>query len=438
MSARRHATSRTATKRAVAAAKAASGLYDRSREILDAVDEKGIVAMACDVVNLCTPTGEELDMARYLRAAWEGMGLRVDWQEVEDDRPNVVATWKGSGAGKRLMFNGHMDTSNSGREAFLTGIGYKPQAVVKNGMIYGLGIYNMKGALVCYTHAVKALQQAGVRLAGDVLLAGVVGEIEKAQVGQEFRGAQYRGYGVGSHYLVTHGVIADACILGEPTDMQMVLGHYGSLWVRIVTRGIYVHTAFAVGKQEQSSVRRMHDVLAAIYEWIPGWEKRSTYGGKNGTVNVGCVRGGTPWRASRTPAETEVCLDVRVPPTMAMAEARQAVAELVAALEKRYPDYGIEFDTYVSCPGAEIDAGHELVRAVEGAHLRVTGAAPRRDTVRWSSDASVLSRYGIPTLNYGPSSGPRDAEGEKVAVETLVNVTRVYALTAADMCGISA
>jgi acetylornithine deacetylase/succinyl-diaminopimelate desuccinylase-like protein len=54
--------------------------------------------------------------------------------------------------------------------------------------------------------------------------------------------------------------------------------------------------------------------------------------------------------------------------------------------------------------------------------------------VLWSSDASVLSRYGVPTINYGPSSGPRDAEGEKVAIETLVNMTRIYALTAAELC----
>ena len=411
---------------------------DRARAILGAVDEQALVTMACDVVNLCTPTGEELDMARYLRAAWEGMGLRVDWQEVEDDRPNVIATWNGAGAGKRLMFNGHMDTSNSGREAFLSGIGYKPHAVVKDGMIYGLGIYNMKGALVCYTHAVKALQRAGVRLAGDVILAGVVGEIEKTQVGQEFRGAAYRGYGAGSHYLVTHGVVADACILGEPTDMQMVLGHHGSLWARIVTRGIYVHTAFAAGRQGQTSVRRMHDVMAAIYGWIPAWEKRAAYGGRPGTVNVGCIRGGAPWRASRTPAETEVCLDVRVPPTMEMAGARRALAEMVAGLQKRYPDYEIEFDTYVSCPGAEISPEHELVQAVESAHRKVMGQPPKRDTVLWSSDASVLSRYGIATLNYGPSSGPRDAEGEKVAIETLVNITKIYALAAAGICGVAA
>jgi acetylornithine deacetylase len=409
---------------------------DRARAILDAVDEQSLIAMACDVVNICSPTGEELEMARYLRTAWEAINLRVDWQEVEDARPNVIATLQGTGRGDRLMFNGHMDTSNTGREAFLTGIGYKPKAVVKSGMIYGLGIYNMKGALVCYTHAVKALQRAGVRLTGDVLLAGVVGEIEKTQVGEEFSGREYRGYGAGSHYLVTHGVVPDMCILGEPTDMQVVLGHYGSLWVRITTQGIYVHTAFAAGRQEHTAVRRMHDVLAGVYEWIPQWEARATYGGSKGTVNVGCVRAGAPWRASRTPAEAEVCLDVRVPPTMNMAEARRAVADLVASLQRRYPGHGIEFDTYVSCPGAEIAADHEMVKAIEGAHQQVMGAPPRRDTVLWSSDASVLSRYAIPTVNYGPSSGPRDAEGEKVAIETLVNITKVYALAAAQICGV--
>jgi len=78
------------------------------------------------------------------------------------------------------------------------------------------------------------------------------------------------------------------------------------------------------------------------------------------------------------------------------------------------------------------------VAAVEKAHQQVMGQAPKRATVLWSSDASVLSRYGIPTLNYGPSSGPRDAEGEKVAIETLVNITKIYALAAAEICGVAA
>src|SRR5580693_2429870 len=222
--------------------------------------------MCCDVINIPSPTGDEAKMAEHMRAVWEAMRLDVTWQEVEEGRANVIGRWEGTGTGRCLMFNGHMDTSNTGQEEFLTGIGYKTNAVVKDGMIYGLGIYNMKGALVCYTHAVKALQRAGVRLKGDVIIAAVAGEIEKTQWG-EFKGKEYRGYGYGTHYLVNHGILPDMCILGEPTDMHVVLEHFGSMWVRISCGGIYVHTAFCEGREEMNSVRRMHEVMETILDW---------------------------------------------------------------------------------------------------------------------------------------------------------------------------
>jgi len=406
-----------------------------AEKILAHVSQERIVSMACDVINIPSPTGEEAAMAAYMRQAMEEMGLAVSWQEVEEGRPNVVGRWEGQGAGKSLMFNGHTDTSNTGREPHLTGIGYKPHAVVKDGLIYGLGIYNMKGALVCYLQAVRALQEAGVRLDGDVVVAAVVGEIEKSQWGDEFIGKEYRGYGVGSHYLVCHGVVPDMCILGEPTDMQLVLGHYGSLWARLSTRGSYMHTGFTMGRQGENSIRRMHDVLAEVLKWIAAWEQKAAYGDKPGVVNLGSIRGGHPWRASRTPERTDLFLDVRVPPTMPLAQARRELAQLVRQLRERYPDYGLEFETFVSVPGAEISGDHEMVRAIEAGHRQVLGEAPHRGTVVWCSDASVLTRFGIETVNYGPSSGPRDAEGEKVSIKTLVDVTKVYALTIAQVCG---
>ncbi len=413
--------------------KQALELADR---IVAAVDEQQIVSMACDVVNIPSPTGDESKMGEYMRRAFESVGLTVTWQEVEEGRANVIGRWEGDGDGraKSLMFNGHMDTSNTGSEQFLTGVGYKPNAVVKNGMIYGLGIYNMKGALVCYTQAVAALQRAGVRLQGEVVLAAVVGEIEKAQWG-EYTGKQYRGYGVGTHYLVNHGVLPDMCILGEPTDMQLVLEHYGSLWVRFSTQGIYVHSAFSEGRQEQTSVRRMNDVLQAVVKWSAEWEKKTSYGGHRGVANLGCIQAGHPWRVSRTPDRADLFLDMRVPPNMSLQEARREAKALFSELKKHFPEYGLEFETFVSVPGASISADHPMVKAIEANHRRVMDKAPKRDTVLWCSDASVLTRFGIETVNYGPSSGPRDAEGEKVSIKTLVDITKIYALTAAELCG---
>ncbi len=416
--------------------KPSSGLDPNLVEkILAEVKEDDIVAMSCDVINIPSPTGEELQMAQYMQKTLQQLGLHVTWQEVEEGRANVVGRWTGAGNGRNLMFNGHMDTSNTGREEFLTGIGYKPHAVVKDGFIYGLGIYNMKGALVCYTHAVKALQRAGVRLKGDVIIAAVAGEIEKTQWG-EFKGKEYRGYGCGTHYLVNHGVLPDMCILGEPTDMHVVLEHFGSLWVRISCTGIYVHTAFCEGREEMNSIRRMRQLMDPILKWIAAWENKASYGGKKAIVNLGGIRGGHAWRASRTPEKTDLFLDVRVPPTIPISEARRDVQQLFIELERKHPDWGLEFETYVSVPGARISAEHEMIKAIEANHERIMGTPPEREVVTWCSDASVLSRYGIETVNYGPSSGPRDEQGEKVKIETLVDITKIYALTAAELCGV--
>jgi acetylornithine deacetylase len=407
-----------------------------AKKILAQVSERDIVEMACDVINIPSPTGDELVMAEYMRSRFAEMGLRVTWQEVEHGRANVIGTLEGSAAGPRLMFNGHMDTSNTGEEDFLTGIGYKPRAVLRDGFLYGLGIYNMKGALVCYTQAVRALQKAGVELAGGVLIAAVCGEIEKTQWG-EHRGRQFRGYGVGSHALVTGGAVPDMCILGEPTDMKIVLEHFGSLWARLSVRGLYVHSAFSSGRHAEHSVHRLHTVMNDVLAWIPQWEKKASYGGKRGIANLGCVQAGHAWRVSRTPDRADLFLDLRVPPTMKMAEARRTAQQLYLDLKKKYPDFGLEFETFVSVPGARIAETHPMVAAIEHNHKQVTGRAPQYDTVTWCSDASVLTRYDIPTVNYGPSSGPRDKQGEKVAIETLVDMTKIYALTAAEICGAS-
>jgi len=254
------------------AAKSAE-LTPLAQQILSHIDESALVAMCCDIVNIPSATGHELAVAEYMRGQMEQLGLEITWQPIEDGRANVIGRLQGEGNGKCLMFNGHMDTSNTGDEPFLTGIGYKPRAVVKNGMIYGLGIYNMKGALICYLNAVKALIKAGAKLEGDVIIGAVCGEIEKTQWG-EFQGKDFRGYGAGSHYLVSHGILPDMCILGEPTDMQLVLEHAGSMWVRISAGGNYVHSAFAPGREDQNSIRRMHRVLADVMEWVRAWEEK--------------------------------------------------------------------------------------------------------------------------------------------------------------------
>jgi acetylornithine deacetylase len=403
------------------------------------VDRDRLVETASRLVDVPSFTGDEEAAARLMVELFDGLGLQVQWQQVEDGRANALGTWSGVGGGKSLMFNGHLDTSYSGREPWLRSVpGFQPQAFERDGRLYGLGISNMKGAVACYVEAVRALQDEGVRLRGDVLIAAVCGEIEKTQQG-EAQGAQYRGYAAGTRHLVSHGGVADMCLLGEPTEGKVVLGHFGALWLRIRVHGDFIHTAFSEGRRDRNSILRAREVLDAVLEWIPAWENdpANEYRGAKAIVNVGAIEGGFGWRASRTPHHTDLFLDVRVPPTKPMAAARGEVLEMVRGLADRFPDYGVEGEVFVTAPGAEIEEGHELVAAIDAAHAEVWGEPPGRDVTRWFSDASALTRYGVPTVNYGTSTGLMDVElGENLEIDSLVKTAEVYARVATAVCGV--
>jgi len=401
------------------------------------IDAERLVDWASRAISIPSFTGSEEEMARFMAETFTELGLQVQWQQVEDGRANVLGTLAGSGRGPALMFNGHMDTSYSGQEPWLAHVpGFQPEPFVREERLYGLGISNMKGALACYVEAVRALLDAGVRLQGDLLLAAVCGEIEKTQY-RDATGAEFRGYAAGTRYLVSHGGVADMCLLGEPTEGKVVLGHFGALWLRIRVQGNFIHTAFSEGKRDQNSILRAHRVLEAVQEWIPTWEDdpANAYRGAKAIVNVGAIEGGFGWRVSRTPHHTDLFLDVRVPPTKEMGVARREVLDWVRSLDQRFPEYGIEGEVYVTAPGAEIEEGHELVAAIDGAHQAVFGAKPERDVTRWFSDASALTRYGIPTVNYGTSTGLMDVElGENLEIDGLVKTADVYARVAMEVC----
>jgi acetylornithine deacetylase len=403
------------------------------------IDRERLVDWASRAIGTPSFTGSEQAMAELVAQTFADMGMQVQWQEVEEARANVLATRPGAGGGPSLMFNGHMDTSYSGGEAWLAHVpGFQPSSFVEDGRLYGLGISNMKGALACYVEALRALDDAGVRLRGDVLVAAVCGEIEKAQWA-DARGGEFRGYAAGTRHLVTHGGVADMCILGEPTESKIVLGHFGSLWLRISTQGHFIHTAFSEGKRGLNSILRMREVLEAVLEWIPTWENdlANSYRGAKAIVNIGGIEGGFGWRVSRTPHRTDLFLDVRVPPTKEMAAARSEVLELVRALQERFPGYEVEGEVYVTAPGAEIAEDHPVVAALDEAHAEVFGSPAERDVTRWFSDASALTRYGVPTVNYGTSTGLLDTvKGENLEIDGLVKTAEVYARAAMKICGV--
>jgi acetylornithine deacetylase/succinyl-diaminopimelate desuccinylase-like protein len=407
---------------------------------IDQIDRSRLVQLTVDLTNIPSPTGFEGDMARAVREVLAGAGFDATLQPIGDERYNAVGRLQGQGGGKSLMFNGHLDTS-FGPEQAHRGIGYECRGtVIDDEWIYGMGTFNMKSAMATYVTAVESIRKAGIKLGGDVVIAGVAGEIEKAPVGG-FEGRQYQGYGVGTKFAITHGAVADYCILGEPTNMCLVPRHCGSTWVKITVPGHLIHTAWSdVGK---NAINKSRVILDAIHEWIPQYLERHTMGDFQPRVNVAAIEGGWPWRGARTPDGCSIYLDVRTLPEERPLDAYKEVREMVAATVRANPQLeGTKVEIFLSAPGTSIPDDHELVQKVIAAHRSQLGKPPNMTVEIWSSDAVHMNRYGIPTVNYGSAGRIRSGgggfsthQGEHVHIGDMVDITRVYIELLLTICG---
>lgn len=404
------------------------------------VDRQFLVDLTVQLTDIESPTGEEKEIAHFYRDVLASVGMRSFLQSIGDDRYNAVGVIEGEGNGRALLFNGHMDTSFA-NEFSERGPGFCTKGqVVDNDWIFGMGAFNMKSALAAYVGAVRAIKDAGIKLNGDLIVAGVAGEIEKAPVG-EFEGRHYIGYGVGSKHLVTHGIVADACILGEPTSMKVVPAHCGTSWAKISIPGQMVHTAWSV--HENNAIMKSRFVLEALDRWIELYKEKNAIGDFRPKVNVAAVTGGKIWRGSRTPDSCDIYIDIRTLPHVKSIEILREIREVIASVNQRVEDLNARVELCVSNPGAEIPGDHDLVSLIEDVHQEQLGKAPETSMEVWCSDAAHMNRYDIPTVNYGSAgrtfqggSGWSTQLGEHVHIGDLVDITKIYVRAIAKWCGV--
>jgi acetylornithine deacetylase/succinyl-diaminopimelate desuccinylase-like protein len=401
-----------------------------ANEVLEQVDRSRLVELARNVADIVSITGEEKAVSEYLGSEFAKLGMEVEYQEVEQGRPNVIARLKGSGGGASLMFCAHMDHFDSPQET-----------VVEDDRIYGRGLVNMKAAFPCYIEAIAAIQRAGLRLKGDVLITGVVGEIEKAQIGR-FQGKTYRGAGVGARYMMDHGVTADMCIIGEPTGLQLQIGNAGLVWARVAVDGKATRFVLAAMK-----------VAEAVQAWEKDYQRKYRHKFMLPTVQIGAIEGGNPFKPGTRPT-TEIFVIVKTlpgTPPAAIKREIEAVCEKVRKRESGILD--IRVDLYLSTDGYEISKKEYVVKAMAEAHRTVFGkAVSYAKPIRYgiTSDGSRIAAYGVPAITYGPGFGthlvdPSETKAPPewdtpsgirrgVGLENMINCAKVYALAALDIC----
>lgn len=413
--------------------------------VLAHINRDRLVSLCADLVSTPSPTGEEGAIGRYIAAWLTAQGVPSYLQEVEEDRFNVIGRVKGSGGGCSLQFNAHMDSSFTGTESDLLTLGEidptgRPQAVVANGYISGLGVNNDKGPLAASLEAAAALRQSGVNLPGDLVATGVVGEIGRAPIGLH-AGRGSRGKGVGTMFLVTHGVVTDFALVAEPSSFGVTWALPGALYLRLTTRGRPAYTPFtrrdAEGVSSENAIMNMMLVLKAIDRWGARYEKERQYRFPGGIivskVNIGAIEGGQPTKPNYSPGICYAYVDVRIPPGVKPLDAFHEVEQVAASA-----GVPVEADLYLSQPGCDGQGAEPLRAAVENAHHIVFGAPaspiPTDQTSMWN-DVNVYNWYGIPSCKYGPSGITYGKKREeRLAIDDLHHAAQVYALAALEIC----
>ena len=400
----------------------------KAEKLLSLVDRKMVVDLATEMVNTASPTGEEGNMARLLARMYKEVGLTVQLQNIYDDRYNAIGRLAGGGGGPTILMSGHMDTSVRGDEDYLVGKGWKNQATVERDRIYGNGVMNMKNAFVSYIAGVDAMRRAGMKLKGDLIIAGTAGEIEMAPV-DEFQGKHYHGYGMGTRFMLIHGVSADYHFLGEPTGQTPSTGVMGTSWAKVTVHGDFAHTAFM--DHSLSAIDEMWLLWQELTGWIDEYKKRNVYMGVVPPVNRAALRGGLPWRAARTPNQCSLYVDIRYPPTRYPIDVEREFTAAVRKIAKDKLQRPVDIDYYMSRAGTRLPDDHAVIQAVVDAHRETTGqAVPAMFCPPFCADAIDANRFGVPTCVYGSGGGnrrsadgvdPRAKEGEFVLIDDMVS-----------------
>jgi acetylornithine deacetylase/succinyl-diaminopimelate desuccinylase-like protein len=308
--------------------------------------------------------------------------------------------------------------------------------------LIGNGVCNDKGPMATFLLAAKAIKDAGVKLKGDLLLMAVVGEIGVEPV-DEFQSPQYLAKEPGTRFAITHGGVADYALVAEGTDFGLVGVEAGKAFFKITVFGneLPIYTPYIPRptsiEKNPSAIVRMAPLIQRIEEWAYDYEQKNRYECAGGTVvpkvNIGAIRGGVPYKITKTVQQCAIYVDVRTTPVQNPLDIREDLRRLMASA-------GLEgeVELYTYRPSFEADAKkvEPLRAAISRAHRTMLGTDPKPATPPFSSmwrDINPFNEMRIPALTYGPGvSVGAGTFGMKIS--DLVMGSQLYALTALDLC----
>jgi acetylornithine deacetylase len=353
--------------------------------------------VAIDSVNpeLVPGAAGEAEIARFVAGWLEEAGLEVELEEVAPGRPNVVAIARGSGGGRSLMLNAHMDTVG------VAGMGAPFEPRVEDGRLFGRGSYDMKASLAAIMVAGGEARRHDLR--GDLLVTAVCDE-EVASIGTARIAERFE---------------ADAAIVAEPTELRLALAHRGFVAFELETAGRAAHGSRpdlgidAIALMGHALVR-----LEALDRRLRSAPSHALLG--SGSLHASLISGGQEYSSY-----PERCLlegERRTVPGESVSDVEQELRELLGDLDGRARV------TFAREP-FEVRAEEPIVELV-----RRHAGEPEIVGVPFWADSALLAEAGIPTVVFGPAGEGAHAAVEWVDLASVERCVDIYTAVALELC----
>jgi len=364
--------------------------------------------VAIDSVNpdLVSGGAGEGEIAGFVAGWLERAGLEVELDEVAPGRPNVIAVKRGSGGGRSLMLNAHMDTVG------VEGMEHPFEPEILDGRLYGRGAYDMKASLA----AIMAAAAEAGPLSGDLILTAVADE-EYASMGTDGVVARMR---------------ADAAIVTEPTALDLGVAHKGFVWLEIETKGRAAHGSRSdLGVDAIAKMGSVLVELEAIDRSLHADPTHPLLG--SGSLHASLIRGGQ--ELSSYPEHCVVGIERRTIPGETAAFVVREITESVERCHASDPALTASVRPLFARGPFEVGEDETVVQLVRRHAAAVRGTEPAAIGMFGWQDSAILSDAGIPTVVFGPGGEGAHAVVEWSDLAETAQCAEILRAVAEDFCG---
>jgi succinyl-diaminopimelate desuccinylase len=356
---------------------------------------------------------------------WLGQrGFHVEWLEAQSGSPTLVAYAVGTGGGRTILLNGHLDTVGV---ASFEGDPFR--AVVDDGKIYGRGTFDMKGSLAAML--VAATRATGSATAADDKRSSLRGTVVLTLVADEEFGSV--GTEEALRFLASRRDLhADGAIVLEPSSLELTLAHRGFAWFELEMVGRAAH-----GSQPELGV----DAIAGASALLPAldsWAKSLATGPLHerlgsGTVRVATIAGGVD--AATVAPSCTITIERRTLPGEDAATVEKDLRTVIHHALAPISELTWDLTRLVVRPAFEANPHSEIVSAVRSAAEAHQGRPPADRAEPFWTDAALVADAGIPCLVYGVDGGGAHSDREWVTADSVVALTTILDTTIRDFCG---